>query len=222
MRILSLPERPEALVFDLDSTLYEHPAYAAFQEEVLVERLARERGEELEATRSLIAGIRAERAARGEAKTSLGNIFARLGADIATSVRWREELIRPAEWLRPDPALERALAALAARFPLALVTNNPRLVGERSLEALGVRPQFKVVIGLDDTHRSKPDPAAFRLATERLAELFPGLSPAGCVSIGDRPDIDLLPALEAGYGGAILIERVAEVYGLAESLCRGE
>lgn len=209
MKLLALPEVPLALVFDLDSTLYEHPGYAAFQEKVLVDRLAAERGESPETTRGVLASLRAERTARAEPRTSLGNLFAALGADIATSVRWREELIRPGEWLAEDPELARTLARLTARFPLALVTNNPRLVGERSLAALGVRTHFSVVIGLDDSLRSKPDPASFILAAGRL-----GLAPGGCVSIGDRHDVDLAPALAAGYGGAILVEGVADVYGL--------
>ncbi|MBL8965811.1 MAG: HAD family hydrolase [Spirochaetaceae bacterium] len=212
MRLLALPERPLALLFDLDSTLYSHPAYAAFQTEVLVERLARERGESVAALEAEFARRRAAREAAGLGRTSLGNLFLELGVDIPTSVRWREELIDPAAWLARDPRLDEALAALAARFALALVTNNPRSVGEKSLEALGVRPRFPVVIGLDDTYRSKPDPAPYALAAERL-----GVAAEACVSVGDRHDVDLAPALALGMG-AILVEAVEDVYALPAAL----
>ncbi len=212
MRLLSLPASPRALIFDLDSTLYSRPAYAAFQEEVLVERLARERGESKSETAALIARMREERKAAGLGRTSMGRLFAELGCDIATSVRWRGELIEPADWLEADPALGEALDALSSRFALALLTNNPREVGEKSLAALGVRERFAVVVGLDDTMVSKPAPEPFLKAAALL-----GVEPSACVSIGDREDVDLAPALELGMG-AILVEGVEEVYGLPAAL----
>ena len=212
MRLLSLPASPRALVFDLDSTLYSHPAYAAFQEEVLVDRLARERGEDRARTAALIARMRAGREAAGLGRTSMGRLFAELGCDIATSVRWRTELIEPSDWLAADPALDEALAALSTRFALALLTNNPRTVGEKSLAALGVRRRFAAVVGLDDTMVSKPAPEPFLAAASLL-----GVEPSSCVSIGDREDVDLAPALELGMG-AILVEGVEEVYGLPAAL----
>lgn len=212
MRVLRLPPDPELLVFDLDSTLYEHPGYASFQNEVLVERLARERGEALSATRARVEAIKEARRAAGLGKTSLGKVFLELGVDVATSVRWREEEIRPAEWLAPDPELRAALERLTRRFRLALLTNNPRSVGEASLEALGVRELFPLVRGLDDAGRSKPDPEPFALLLAAA-----GCAPWRAVSIGDREDVDLVPAMGLGMG-AILVEAVAEVYGLSDIL----
>lgn len=214
MKIYALPEKAlgKGLLFDFDSTLYTNPEYASFQNEVLIERLARERGEGLEATRALVAGLRAADEAAGRGRTSLGNVFAALGLPIETSVAWREELIEPSRWLEPDAALAAALGRLAARYALALVTNNPRSVGQKGIEALGVEDFFKAVVGLDDTMRSKPDPAPYLRAASAL-----GLEPATCVSIGDRPDVDLAPALSLGMG-AILVDGVEDVYRLPELL----
>jgi len=212
MRILHIPPTPKALIFDLDSTLYEHREYALFQSRVLIERLARERGEPFHAIEAEIEGIRAARLAAGLGATSLGNIFLELGVDIKTSVRWRIEAIEPSVWLEVDPKLRAALEFLTKHYSLALVTNNPRIVGEKSLRTLGVRDLFAQVIGLDDTMRSKPDAAPFTLATVRL-----GLPAAAFVSIGDREEVDLLPARGLGMG-AILIEAVADVYKLPEAL----
>ena len=64
MRVLSLPARVRALVLDFDSTLYTNPAYASFQNDVLIERLARERGESFEAMKAEIGRLREKRADR--------------------------------------------------------------------------------------------------------------------------------------------------------------
>jgi FMN phosphatase YigB (HAD superfamily) len=212
MRVLSLPVEPQALLFDLDGTLYTNAGYAAFQEEVLVARLARERGEGLEATRALIMRMRAEREAAGLGRTSLGRLFGALGIGHETSVAWRVEGIEPRDWLGPDRRLDASLAELAERYALAVVTNNPRAVGEKSLQALGVRARFLAVVGLDDSLVSKPAPEPFLRAAALL-----GAEPGRCVSVGDRYDVDLVPALELGMG-AILVEGVEEVYGLPSLL----
>jgi FMN phosphatase YigB (HAD superfamily) len=210
MKVLAIAEEAKALVFDLDNTLYTNPEYAAFQEDALVERLGRELGIGPAAAEARIAALRAERAAAGLGKTSLGRLFAALGVDMRASVRWREECYEPAKWLSKDQKLDRALEALAKRFTLALVTNNPRLIGEKSLAALGVRGRFSVLVGLDDTFAGKPSPEPFSLVAERLA-----FGPASCVSIGDRFDVDLAPAMELGMG-AILVDGVEDVYRLPE------
>jgi FMN phosphatase YigB (HAD superfamily) len=208
MKVVAIEGEPSALVFDLDNTLYTNPAYAAFQEDVLVERLGRELGVGPEAAAAKLAALRAERERAGLGKTSLGKLFAALGIEIATSVRWREEAYEPSKWLKKDARLDRALCLLSRDFRLALMTNNPRLIGEKSLEALGVRDHFSVLVGLDDTYSGKPAPEPFIEVSKRL-----GLDPAACVSIGDRFDVDLAPAMELGMG-AILVDGVEDVYDL--------
>lgn len=202
----------EGIIFDLDNTLYTHPLYAKFQEDVLIERLGRALRCGADEARARIEALRAERRASGLPPTSLGNLFAALGFDIATSVRWREECIEPRDWLRPDERLRSSLQALASRFALALVSNNPRLVAEKSLAALDVRDSFSVVVGLDSTLKSKPEPEPFALAARLL-----GLSAEKCLSVGDRLDVDITPALDLGMAG-ILVDGVEDVYRLPELL----
>jgi phosphoglycolate phosphatase/putative hydrolase of the HAD superfamily len=208
MKVIAVGDDPKALVFDLDNTLYTNPAYAQFQEDILVEKLGEKLGIGARAAADKIAALRAEREAAGLGKTSLGKLFAALGIDMRDSVKWREECIEPGRWLKRDEKLDTALRALAKRFTLALMTNNPRLVGEKSLEALGIRAHFSVLVGLDDTLSGKPSPEPFREVCRRL-----GRAPSECVSIGDRFDVDLAPAMELGMG-AILVEGVADIYEL--------
>ncbi|HRW23625.1 MAG TPA: HAD family hydrolase [Spirochaetia bacterium] len=215
MRAYRVPERIGAFLFDIDGTLYTDREYGRFQVEVLVRELAALRGEPYDDVAALVERTRAElAAAEGRASTSLGNAMAALGVDIGTSVEWRRRLIRPERFLSADPALSAAISGLRERFgaAIAAVTNNPRSVGEATLEALGVRGLFSAVVGLDDTMRSKPAAEPYLLAA-RLA----GAEPGACVSVGDRYDVDLAAPLELGMG-AILVDGVEDVYRLAEAL----
>jgi phosphoglycolate phosphatase/putative hydrolase of the HAD superfamily len=209
VKLYSVPERPVGLIFDVDGTLYTHEAYFAVQTDVLVERLAERRGRSAAAMAAEIAAFRADWAAsHGGEALSLGNAFTHFGVSIAESVRWREELIDPAAYLEPDPRLAATLAALAGRFKLAVVTNNPASVGRATLAALGVADHFAAVLGLDTCGVSKPHRDPFLRAAAAL-----GAEPAACVSIGDRYSIDIALPLELGMGG-VLVDGVADVYAL--------
>jgi len=201
---------PEAagLVFDMDGTLYTHKAYFRYQETSQIARLARRMGISEREAVVRVDEAREVRRAAGLPTTSLARHFLALGVDMATIIAWREEEIRPAEWLKADPKLDQALGLLATRFRLVLLTNNPKKVGAESLAALGIASRFEAVVGLDDTFESKPAPEPFLAACGAL-----GLPPSSCVSIGDRMDVDIEPALALGMGG-ILVGGVGEVYDL--------
>lgn len=190
----------------MDGTLYTHSGYADHQETSQTARLAAWLGISEEEGAARLADARRSRAASRLPQTSMANHFLEMGVDMDTIVRWRVEEIRPGEWLEPDTELARELAGLRAAPPagpglrLALLTNNPALVGRASLKALGVEDLFETVTGLDVTGRSKPDPAPFLAACASL-----GLKPEECVSVGDRERIDILPALALGMG-AVLVE----------------
>ncbi len=217
METFSLPERARAIVLDIDGTLYSHPGYAESQVRVLVERLARERSWSVEeAIRRVKEAEREWAASRGGGRTSLGNAFLQLGVPMETSIRWREELIRPEDSLSPDPRLRKALEELSRGRSLACLTNNPRSVGERSLAALGVRDLVPIVVGLDATGRSKPDPVPFAAVLEAL-----GIPASETISVGDRMDVDIRPALAMGMGG-VLVDGVEDILLLPALLAARE
>ncbi|MCX7028121.1 MAG: HAD family hydrolase [Spirochaetes bacterium] len=208
MKVFGLPGEIRALVFDMDGTLYTHHGYARFQESSQVARLAQALGASESEAKTALDRAREARRAQGLPRTSMANLFLGFGIDMATIVRWREEKIVPGDWLVTDQRLDAALALLQKRFRLALLTNNPRKVGEASLAALGVAGRFEFVVGLDDNWASKPAREPFLEVCARL-----GLEPSFCVSIGDREDVDLATALTLGMG-AILVDGVEDVYGL--------
>lgn len=213
MQFYSLPLDIQGIAFDIDKTLYDNDHYARTQIELLIERLAAERSEAVADTRRAILRWQEEYTADNDgARQSLGNTFAALGIPIETSVAWREQLIHPERFLDADEYLATALEELSGEYRIVAVTNNPVSVGRATLEALGVSRYFPHVVGLDSTLRSKPDPAGYREAAGRL-----GCEPAAVVSVGDRYEVDILPALSLGMGG-VLVDGVTDVYHLPRAL----
>jgi HAD superfamily hydrolase (TIGR01509 family) len=110
--------------------------------------------------------------------------------DEGLAARLRDETLR-------DVALTLAqareiLASLAARHRLGVVSNFygnlDRVLAEFDFGALVSVAVDSVSVGL-----SKPDPAIFRLAVERL-----GVPAAECIVVGDSYDRDIVPAKAAG------------------------
>ncbi|MDR1287366.1 MAG: HAD family hydrolase [Treponema sp.] len=209
MKVFSLPETVSALLFDMDCTLYTHGEYARSQTELPVRRLAEKKGKSFAEMTGIVQRLKDQwETGHGGRKAGLGAIFESLGISVRESAAWRAELYEPERYLAPDPALRRSLKALSFRYALAVVTNNPLSIAERTLACLSVRDLFGVVVGLDTCLVSKPDKAPFLRAAELL-----GVSPSLCVSIGDRYDIDIAVPLELGMGG-VLVDGVEDVRSL--------
>lgn len=93
---------------------------------------------------------------------------------------------------RPYDGIPAALAALAARATLAVLTNKPAAQSLRLLEALDLRRSFAAVTGGDGPFGRKPDPAGLE-ALMRAAAAAPGET----TLVGDS-HVDLLTAHRAG------------------------
>jgi len=211
MQVYNLPDTFAAILFDVDSTLYTNPEYARSQIDLPIEKLARMRGVSFSQMNDEMNKYRDNWAKEHNGQgISHGNTFKAFGVGISESVKWREELCQPEQYLSKDPRLRSALEQLAHRFALAVVTNNPVSVAHRTLNALGVDDMFCTVIGLDTCGVSKPH----KELLTRAAALC-GASFDACVAVGDRYDIDLALPLELGMGG-ILVDGVEDVYKLPE------
>jgi len=210
MKIFSLPPNGvQALLFDMDCTLYTHDEYAQSQIDLPIECLARLQGKTFEKMSEEIAVFRKNWADDHDGKKlSLGNTFTHFGVSIEENIRWREELCQPEKYLVRDDELRYALIKLARRFSLALVTNNPVSVAVRTLSVLGVHDILQKIVGLDTLYLSKPHEKIFKEAAKLC-----GAPLELCVSAGDRYDIDIALPLELGMGG-ILVDGVEDVYKL--------
>lgn len=97
-----------------------------------------------------------------------------------------EEARRNVENARP------VLAALAAKFPLVLVSNFYGNIS-KVLETFGVKEYFKKIVESAVVGVRKPDPKIFTLGVEAL-----GMAPEECLVVGDSYKKDILPAIAAG------------------------
>jgi len=211
MKTYNLPVKCAAILFDVDSTLYTNPEYARSQIDLPIEKLARMRGITFNQMNDEMNQYRdnwvKEHNGQG---ISHGNIFKAFGIGISESVKWREELCRPEQYLSKDPRLRLTLEQLGSRFALGVVTNNPVSIAKRTLRALGVDDMFRALIGLDTCGVSKPHKEPLTRAAALCGAPF-----ESCVSVGDRYEIDIALPLELGMGG-ILVDGVEDVYKLPE------
>ncbi len=97
-----------------------------------------------------------------------------------------------ADYSLPYPAVVATLAALAARAPLAVVTNKPTDLSNRLLDALDLARYFEVVVGRGSTANFKPHPEPALYACERL-----GKAPGQALFVGDS-ETDVRCARAAG------------------------
>ncbi|WP_371499954.1 HAD family phosphatase [Kitasatospora sp. NBC_00374] len=167
--------RPAAVLFDMDGTLVdtEHlwwQSAAELAEELdltLTDRdLPEVLGRAVEHTAAHLHRVSGTGRAEQELVERLNESFSRkVAAEVV-----------------PRPGALALLAALqAAEVPTALVSASPRRVVELVLGSIG-RQWFTVTLAAEDTERTKPDPAPYLAAAERL-----GLDPAACVAVEDTP-----------------------------------
>lgn len=215
MDIYKIPEDLQAIIFDIDSTLYTNSAYAFEQVDCQVREYARMIGISAAEARQKVADYRKEYAREHNgSKISLGNIMVAFGMPISQSIAWRRELLEPANFLSRDQQLIDTLKQLQTKYKLICVTNNPILPARKTLEAIGVSEFFPEIVGLDTCNKSKPAVEPFMTAVERL-----GCKPENCLSVGDRYDVDVSLPLELGMGG-IVVSGVEEVYNLVAKLVK--
>lgn len=84
------------------------------------------------------------------------------------------------------PGARAAVARMAEVGPIAIASGALRAEIVRILNREALHQYFPVIVAAGDTPASKPDPAPYALAVERLAEAAsPPLGPAHCVAVED-------------------------------------
>lgn len=97
------------------------------------------------------------------------------------------------------PHAAEALADLAGRAALALVTNGIPEVQRGRLARSGLAPFFRAVVISGEVGVAKPDPRFFRIALDAL-----GLAPDEALCVGDVPATDIRGARAAGIASCWL------------------
>lgn len=179
----------KAVLFDFNGVIInDEPIHQRLIEQILIEENLRPNPEEYKEVclgRSDRACFTDLLARRGRAVTDayLENLIQRK-ADL-----YRTEL----ETLNPLPIYPAVADAIykfkTARLPLALVSGALRQEITLVLDRANLISDFPVIIAGDDITTSKPDPAGYLLAVEKLNEQTPSLNlqPSECLVIEDTP-----------------------------------
>jgi len=112
--------------------------------------------------------------------------------------------------IQPFPGVLELLAALQqAGVPLALCTGATRQDVDAILRQLHVPDVFQAVVTADDVHLSKPDPASYRLALDRLQAAVPGRTIAAGATLAVE---DSQWGIQAAHGAGLRVLAVANSY----------
>jgi len=186
----------EAVVFDLDGTLIDSAADIAH---ALNEALAWGglRGFDLATVRGWI----------GNGPNALiANALKSQGADsddLALRARLHERFIEashaaPFEHGVIYPGIVDMLGQLHGRLPLAVVTNKPTPLARVVVEAAGLGPYLRQVLGADTPQQRKPAPLNLQTTARAL-----GVEVSSLLMVGDAPP-DILAAQAAGCASALV------------------
>lgn len=94
--------------------------------------------------------------------------------------------------LEPLPGAAETVRAIAARRPLAVASNSPRDLLERTLASLGLADAFDAAISLDEVAAAKPAPDLYLAAAAALEA-----APEDCLAVEDS-ETGAQAALAAG------------------------
>jgi phosphoglycolate phosphatase len=134
---------------------------------------------------------------------------ARLDADVSDALtRFREVYDRRLlVHTRPYEGIEQVVSGLAEGHALAVLTNKPEAPSRRLLDAFGLAPYFREVIGGDSGPARKPDPEGLRLLMTQC-----GTASADTWLVGDSM-IDVETARRAGVRMCVALYGFGQLRG---------
>jgi putative hydrolase of the HAD superfamily len=199
----------EAVVFDLDDTLFAERQYvlSGFRAVAawLDDRHGVSEGPAFSELRDLFeSGVRLNTFDEWLTGRSLGDAIA--AGEMVEVYRNHVPAISPA------PGIHELLERLGHRFRLGLVSDGYAWVQRTKFEALGLARHFEAVVFSDELGREhwKPSPRPFEVVTELL-----GVAAADSVYVADNPTKDFIGARSIGMA-TVRLRRPEGVYALAE------
>jgi HAD superfamily hydrolase (TIGR01509 family) len=163
----------EAIVFDLDGVLVDtEPAWAAVRED-----LVRETGGQWheQASVDMMGMSSLEWSAYMRDRLGVPLPPAEISVEVVRRLARRYDAGVPLL-----PGASRAVAELAARWPLALASSANRPVIDLVLDRTGLRRHFQVAVSSEEVAKGKPAPDVYLAATKRLET-----QPRDCAAIED-------------------------------------
>ncbi len=205
----------KALVFDLDGTLYVNNDLGREINLCACRYIAELKETTVPDANNLIRETKKKLAAASGIESTLSHACMELGGDLRELHRRFADEVAPERFLSPEKRVTDLLFSLGNRFEMAIYTNNNRRLSTRIMEAIGVAGLFRRVVTIEDCWQPKPD----RGALEYIYRLL-GRSPAECLFIGDRFDIDL--RLPAAMGSTVFLATCVEELLPLNKLLHGE
>jgi beta-phosphoglucomutase len=117
-----------------------------------------------------------------------------------------------ADGVTPYEGVVDLIMSLTGRCPLALCSGALLSDIRPILAMLGLSRAFDVIVTADDVAISKPDPASYVLAVQRLQQAFSGsgITAARCLAIEDTP-----AGIDAARGAGVKVVAVTNSYPAA-------
>jgi beta-phosphoglucomutase len=121
------------------------------------------------------------------------------------------KVARFAELIPEVPVFDGAadlVRALAAEVPLAIASGARRAEVDAILRGVGLHDAFAAIVGVEDAARTKPDPAPYLEALQRIAgRSGDGLPPADCLAFEDS-----MPGIASALAAGLKVVGVAHSY----------
>jgi HAD superfamily hydrolase (TIGR01549 family) len=176
----------QAIVFDLDGTLYVCDEFAATIKHEAAVYMARVLALSISEAANRMGEVRSRLAGSGDTEPTLSNVCSALGGSISEMHAHFEKQLNPESYLLRDNRVIELLQSLQKNIALYIYTNNNRVLSTRIIDYLGLSGLFRQVFTIEDNWRPKPDQA-------RLEEIIrlSGCRPQEILFVGDRYDVDL-------------------------------
>jgi HAD superfamily hydrolase (TIGR01509 family) len=177
-----------AVIFDLDDTLFPQRAWLAGAFDAVADEACRLGADRARLRRGLDEALEGG-SDRGHTIDRGLEIAGETGIDTNVLLKAFRSFV-PGR-IEPFPGVREAVERLAARVPLALVTDGYVAGQQGKLDATGLAPMFSVVVYSDQGGRGrrKPNPAGMLQALGAL-----GVPAEHVVVVGDRPEKDVAAA----------------------------
>lgn len=203
MKVLSWPEKVEALVFDVDGTLYpECPEYTRHQREMDFAAIAELQQRSPKEVEEWFSRKKEELCQQHGHSPSPREVFLELGIGQEWLLERRCALWEPEKFLSPYPGLESGLDEVCLRYPTTFASRSHSAIVWKILRAIGLKDVAKRhhvhVIGIE-LAKSKPYPDVFHKAASLMHT-----GPPHCLSIGDDEYYDAFPAAAIGMGAVVV------------------